>query len=271
MAVRAAVPEAPSPLTPPETVGSLKSTLLDALFGTERGLTAKGETKAKINEVITQLEAQNPTPSPTGAVELLTGSWKLVYTSNSELIAALALSRLPFVTIGDITQKIDGPALTAENRVQISVPFSRTAFSTTASLEVRSPSRLQVKFEQGIIHTPELLEDIDIPSTISVMGQTIDVSNVAAALKPLQSSVRDVVAQLGSLISQQPDLKIPIAGERTQTWLLTTFLDKDTRIMRGDRGSVYVLVKDVSIAEPVEVTVEEPAKPDSPLSIEYNE
>ena len=103
------------------------------------------------------------------------------------------------------------------------------------------------------------------------MGQTIDVSNVASALKPLQSSVRDAVAQLGSLISQQPDLKIPIAGERSQTWLLTTFLDKDTRIMRGDRGSVYVLVKDVSIAEPVEVTVEEPTKPESPLSIEYNE
>ena len=50
-------------------------------------------------------------------MDLLSGSWKLVYTSNSELIAALALSRLPFVTIGDITQKIDGPSMTVQNQV----------------------------------------------------------------------------------------------------------------------------------------------------------
>lgn len=249
------------------SIQSLKSALLDSLFGTERGLTARGETKAEINELITQLESQNPTPSPSEAIELLTGNWKLVYTSNSELIALLALSRIPFVTIGDIVQKIDGQ--TAENQIQISVPFSRTSFSTVASLEVRSPTRLQVKFEEGIVRTPELLEDIDIPSSVSVMGQTVDVS---AALKPIESSVKDAVAQIGSFISQQPDLKIPISGERAQTWLLTTFLDDDTRIMRGDKGSVYVLVKDVSIeTKPVEVMVEEPSSSEPKIGIENSE
>lgn len=67
--VCAVAPEAASPLTPP-VVSSLKSELLDALFGTERGLAARGETKAKINELITQLEAQNPTPSPTGVTHV---------------------------------------------------------------------------------------------------------------------------------------------------------------------------------------------------------
>lgn len=33
------------------------------------------------------------------------------------------------------------------------------------------------------------------------------------------------------------------------TWLLTTFLDEDTRISRGDGGTVYVLVKDVSFED----------------------
>jgi hypothetical protein len=82
---------------------------------------------------------------------LLDGSWKLVYTSNSELLAILALSRLPFVTIGDITQRIDSVTNTVENKVAISVPLSRTALSTTASFEVRSPKRLQVRFEKGAI------------------------------------------------------------------------------------------------------------------------
>lgn len=49
----------------------------------------------------------------------LDGSWKLVYTSNSELLAILALSKLPFVSIGDITQRIDAATNMVENRVSV--------------------------------------------------------------------------------------------------------------------------------------------------------
>ena len=49
----------------------------------------------------------------------LNGQWKLVYTSSSELTALLALSRLPFVTVGDITQTIDVPSETVVNKVRI--------------------------------------------------------------------------------------------------------------------------------------------------------
>ena len=69
-------------------------------------------------------------------MELLDGSWKLVYTSNSELMALLALSKLPFVSIDDITQAVDSKSLSVENKLSVTVPFSRTSFSTTASLEV---------------------------------------------------------------------------------------------------------------------------------------
>ncbi len=34
--------------------------LLDSLFGTERGLSASSEVRAEINELILQLEAENP-------------------------------------------------------------------------------------------------------------------------------------------------------------------------------------------------------------------
>ena len=51
---------------------------------------------------------------------------------------------------------------------------------------------------------------------------------------------------MGNLISQTPDLSFPI-GDQSQTWLLTTYLDEDTRITRGDGGSIFILVKDVSI------------------------
>lgn len=45
-----------------------------------------------------------------------------MYTSGSELSALLALSKLPFVTVGDITQTIDGAAGTVVNKVQHGQP-----------------------------------------------------------------------------------------------------------------------------------------------------
>lgn len=43
----------------------MQAALLDSMYGTERGLAARSEVRAEINELITQLEAKNPTPSPT--------------------------------------------------------------------------------------------------------------------------------------------------------------------------------------------------------------
>ncbi|GMH37590.1 hypothetical protein BSKO_05463 [Bryopsis sp. KO-2023] len=246
-------------------MASLKAALLDSLFGLDRGLNARGEARAEMNELIGQLEACNPTPSPTEASAMLSGNWKLVYTSSPEVLALMNLSKLPLVKIGDITQKIDGPGMTVENKIQVTVPFSRTSFSTSASFEVSSPKRLRLQYTSGNVATPELLEDIDLPNEVSVMGQSIDLSQLKTALQPLNSTVKDAVAQLGNILAQQPDLKIPIQNDRAPvTWLLTTYLDGDTRISRGDGGTVYVLVKDVSLedAPPVDVEVEGEVEPE---------
>eukprot|EP00193_Tetraselmis_chui_P016341 CAMPEP_0177777844 /NCGR_PEP_ID=MMETSP0491_2-20121128/15608_1 /TAXON_ID=63592 /ORGANISM="Tetraselmis chuii, Strain PLY429" /LENGTH=315 /DNA_ID=CAMNT_0019297019 /DNA_START=99 /DNA_END=1046 /DNA_ORIENTATION=+ len=226
----------------------LKAALLDSLFGTERGLTASSEIRAEINELLAQLEVKNPTPSPTEALDMLDGSWKLVYTSNSELMALLAANNLPLVTIGDITQTIDGATETVTNKVQVTVPFSSTTVAAQAAIEVRSPKRLQVKFKQGTIKTPTITDSLEIPSTFSFMGQTLDLTAIQSAVKPLEQNLSGITDQIQNLIKQSPDLSFNIDGEQSQTWLLTTYLDADTRISRGDGGSVFVLVKDASLA-----------------------
>ncbi len=78
---------------------------------------------------------------------------------------------------------------------------------------------------------------------------------------------------MNDLIKNQPDLQLPIPdNERAQTWLLTTYLDDDTRLLRGDGGSVFILVKEVSFdmagpvvpaaaAAPVEVAAPVEAAP----------
>lgn len=70
-----------------------------------------------------QLEALNPTPEPNEARQALGGTWRLAYTSNSELVALLALARLPLVRVGEITQSIDPMGQTVENRVELEAPL----------------------------------------------------------------------------------------------------------------------------------------------------
>jgi hypothetical protein len=60
-------------------VVELKQRLIDSLYGTQRGLRASSDTRAEVIELITQLEAKNPTPAPTEALTLLNGKWILAY------------------------------------------------------------------------------------------------------------------------------------------------------------------------------------------------
>lgn len=101
---------------------------------------------------------------------------------------------------------------------------------------------LQIKFEEGIISTPKLTDSIEVPESVDVLGRTIDLTPIQGLLRPLQAAAMSVART----ISGQPPLKFPIQGNRAESWLLTTFLDEDLRISRGDGGSVFVLVREAS-------------------------
>nr|ABK26110.1 unknown [Picea sitchensis]ABR17902.1 unknown [Picea sitchensis] len=240
--------EAPSTVTAtvveeePSEMKDLKRALVDSFYGTDRGLRASSETRAEIVELITQLEAKNPTPAPTEALNLLNGKWILVYTSFSELFPLLATGTLPLVKVQEISQKFDSGTLTVENSVQFAGPLATTSFSTNASFEVRSPKRVQIKFEEGVISTPQLTDAIEIPESVEVLGKKIDL----APFKGLISSVQNAASSVVKSISERPPIKFPIRTERAQSWLLTTYLDEDLRISRGDGSSVFVLIKEGS-------------------------
>ncbi|CAL9195026.1 unnamed protein product [Musa hybrid cultivar] len=221
--------------------GELKKKLIDLLYGTDRGLKASSETRAEILEVITQLEAKNPTPAPTDALALLNGKWILAYTSFSGLFPLLSSGRLPeLVKVDEISQTIDSESFTVQNSVKFSGPLATTSVTTNAKFEVRSPKRVQIKFEEGIIGTPQLTADIVIPDKVEFLGQNIDLSPFNGVI----SSIQNAAASVARTISGQPPLKIPINNTNVQSWLLTTYLDEELRISRGDAGSVFVLTKE---------------------------
>ena len=223
-------------------IARLKKALVDSLYGTNRGLSATSETRAEIVELITQLESKNPTPAPTEALSMLNGKWILAYTSFAGLFPLLSRGNLPLVKVEEISQTIDSENLTVQNSVQFSGPLATTSISTNAKFEVRSPKRVQIKFEEGIIGTPQLTDSIVFPENVEFLGQKIDLTPI----KGLITSVQDTASSVAKTISSQPPLKFSLSNSNAQSWLLTTYLDEELRISRGDAGSVFVLVKEGS-------------------------
>ena len=60
----------------------LQAQLLDSFYGIDRGLQASTEVRAEISELITKLEAQNPTPSPNEVIILSPASLHSVLENN---------------------------------------------------------------------------------------------------------------------------------------------------------------------------------------------
>ncbi|KAK3188517.1 hypothetical protein Dsin_028078 [Dipteronia sinensis] len=223
-------------------IDSLKKALVDSFYGTNRGLSATSETRAEIVELITQLEAKNPTPAPTEALTLLNGKWILAYTSFSGLYPLLSRGTFRLVTVEEISQTIDSESFTVQNSIQFAGPLATTSISTNAKFEVRSPKRVQIKFEEGIIGTPQVTDSIVLPENVEFLGQKIDLT----PFKGFVTSVQDTASSVAKTISSQPPLKFSISNSNAQSWLLTTYLDEDLRISRGDAGSVFVLIKEGS-------------------------
>jgi len=98
-----------------------------------------------------------------------------------------------------------------------------------------------VTFKEGSLQPPEIKSKIDLPENINIFGQNLSLGPLQQSLGPLEN----VVASISRVISGQSPLKIRIPGERTSSWLLTTYLDKDLRISRGD-GGLFVLAKEGS-------------------------
>ncbi|GER56303.1 plastid-lipid associated protein PAP / fibrillinfamily protein [Striga asiatica] len=294
VSVRAAVIEdewGPEPKSDPSVavleeklseIDVLKKQLVGSFYGTNRGLSASSETRAEIVELITQLEAKNPTPAPTEALSLLNGKWILAtvncvaggvvaccedltsecqnlnmqlsidcsfgipikhcrYTSFAGLFPLLSRGAgLPLVKLEEISQTIDSENFTVQNSVLFSGPLATTAISTNAKFEVRSPKRVQIKFEEGVIGTPQLTDSIELPENVEFLGQKIDLS----PFKGLLTSVQDTASSVARTISSRPPIKFSISSNYANSWLLTTYLDNELRISRGDGGSIFVLVKE---------------------------
>lgn len=156
--------------------------------------------------------------------------------------------------MGDVVQTIAGG--TATNTVALAGPLAATTLSARAAVEVRSPARLAVRFERGGVATPVLVDGDGLPDTVTVLGTAIDLGPVKAALAPAAAAARAAAERLAAALPA--DLTFPIpANDKASTWLINTYLDADTRVARGDGGSVFVMTREPASEESREAAVAE--------------
>ncbi|KAJ6818797.1 putative plastid-lipid-associated protein 3, chloroplastic [Iris pallida] len=225
-----------NPVLPDSGVGDLKRKLVCMVSGTDYGFTVSADVRGKISELVSLLEVKNMTLAPT---EKLDGNWILLYTAFSELLPLVAVGTIPLVKVKQISQVIDSKSMTVVNAATISNPFASFSFSATASYEVLSSSRVQVRLKDGEFPHPQVFSTVDLPADVEIFGLKISLVPVQQKLNPLQAVFANITRSISGLL---PHLKVPIPGS---TWLLTTYVDEDFRISRGD-GGLFVLAKEGS-------------------------
>lgn len=190
-----------------------KSTLIEAVAGTNRGLLTNSSQQQAILAAIANLEDFNPTPRPLAASNLLEGNWRLLYTTSKAL---LNIDRLPFCKLGQIYQCIRVESNSVYNIAEIyGIPSLEGLVSVAAKFEPVSQRRVQVKFQRSIIGLQSLI------------GYT---------------SPENFIQQIESG-QKFTAFDFPIQSEQQQGWLDITYIDDDLRISRGNEGSVFVLTK----------------------------
>ena len=192
-----------------------KSTLIEIIVGTNRGLLANQQQQQAILAAIANLEDFNPTPRPLAATNLLEGNWRLLYTTSKAL---LKIDRLPFCKLGQIYQCIRVRSNSVYNIAEIyGIPSLEGLVSVVAKFEPVSERRVQVKFQRSIIGLQRLI-GYTTPGNFIQQIESGDFQNKLA-------------------------FDFPIQSEQQQGWLDITYIDYNLRIARGNEGSVFVLTK----------------------------
>jgi PAP_fibrillin len=191
-----------------------KAELLELIAGRNRGLLDNEIERVKVLSLIEQLEDYTPNPEPIKEKDLLEGNWRLLYTTSKGL---LGLDRVPLFQLGQIYQCLR----ISKNRVYniaeiVGVPFLEGLMAVTATFEIVSSRRVNVKFDRYIIGLQRLFN-------YRSANKFIEEIETGKKFLPLDFS---------------------LDNQNQKAWLDVTYLDSDLRISRGNEGSVFVLSKE---------------------------
>ena len=217
--------------------------------GSGRGARATAEQRADVAELVAELEALDPSASVAAAAPLLVGTWRLAWTGTSELFAFLLADNLPLLECGEITQTIaragadsGGADFEVTNRVELGLPGVRGALSNTGEVRLRSDKSVEVKFVRARVEPP-VQAPLSEALNQEIFGRRVDLSPLEGILTPLQRATAAAAEPAAEALGLQGGLDFDTPGGGA-SWLLTSYLDEDLRVSRGDGGGLFVLTKD---------------------------
>ena len=123
-----------------------------------------------------------------------------------------------------------------------------------------TPRRMNARaLEAGLLETQvvdTVSQYVSAPVSVRVLGVDVDTSVAAEAADPARLFVKDAVARLGDAVASFSTAKTLGADEKNvnvnfaapvpwsfpgaRAWMLTTYVDEDTRVARTEGGSVYL-------------------------------
>ncbi len=173
---------------------------------------------ARIKTLAAEVEATNPTPDPSAHLAKMNGRWKLLYSSfglerdtNLRRISFGTLPRDAKIRVSEIFQQVDAATGQYDNQVEFTagdaagVHITRGQFTPDAA----DKKRLSITFTANAA----------LPR-----GTTATAEQLRAALD----------------VGSDDKLEAPL---KFTGWSDVTYLDENTRLMRGNAGNLYVLVR----------------------------
>lgn len=170
-------------------------------------------------------------------MQALSGEWKLLLTTDVQTQSVVrAISMLPFVSLGDIVQRIDIQQKEVETRVTLSAPIHidvRTLGTFRLKSSKRAKSTVQHARVISYVETPQLFAGLLVPQSVTV-GDTheIDLSPFLSTANMLQTTVFEAI-HFATRHEMQVD------NSNSTVWLNTVVRD-GVRICRGINSEILV-------------------------------
>ncbi|OSX74232.1 hypothetical protein BU14_0300s0028 [Porphyra umbilicalis] len=192
----------------------MKGKLLEIAAATDRGQLATSAQKEAVEDLVSMLEAANPTDSPVDTA-LIDGTWLLVYASKPlfKTTPLLLAAATPLLVVGQVKQMLRVDSGELVNDVEVTAfPMITGTVSTTARVTPITGERLELVVEKTGVKGKSLAGKLDLGG----LGGSLPVEQLYGKLKN---------------------------GAVPETFLDTFYLDEKMRISRGKGGSIYVYTK----------------------------
>ncbi len=211
--------------------------LLQTIRNTGNGKNADIEKQVRVLSIVRQMETLTP-PSPTllsnltEAKSLLDGEWYLQYTAPSEIDGVHSDDKWVAMDASEGESNIETRQFNTAGSVSGGgIPVDASNAVAVQSFDVEN-SRVKNVITTGF--------------GVVTVGGTYSQS----ASSPLRAVVAFDTAKIGLSIGPTVDLsflfdiRAAVKGSRNAGWLETTYISKDVRIGRGNKGSVFILTRD---------------------------